>query len=63
MVDMVVHRHALRETLGRLVRLLTGEAAIATDMPALPKPANEKAPAKAAGGKAPPKAEAASPAG
>jgi acetyl-CoA carboxylase carboxyl transferase subunit beta len=29
MVDMVVHRHQLRETLSRLCRLLTGNAAIA----------------------------------
>ncbi len=30
MVDMVVHRHKLRETLGRLCRLMTGNGMIAT---------------------------------
>ena len=31
MIDMVVHRHKLRETLGRLCRLMTAQSAIATD--------------------------------
>jgi acetyl-CoA carboxylase carboxyl transferase subunit beta len=37
MVDMVVHRHRLRETIGRLCRLL-GARADASNLPALPEP-------------------------
>ncbi len=46
MVDMVVHRHALRPTLARLCRLLT-KAPAAEVMP-LPEPANEQLPAPSA---------------
>jgi acetyl-CoA carboxylase carboxyl transferase subunit beta len=62
MVDMVVHRHALRETIARVVRLLTRAPAVqaaAAEAPALPKPAaNGKAAGKSAA-----KAEATPPAG
>jgi acetyl-CoA carboxylase carboxyl transferase subunit beta len=62
MVDMVVHRHALRETIARVVRLLTRAPAVqaaAAEAPALPKPAaNGKAAGKGAA-----KAEATPPAG
>jgi acetyl-CoA carboxylase carboxyl transferase subunit beta len=61
MVDMVVHRHALRETIARVVRLLTRTPAVqaAAEAPALPKPAtNGKAAGKGAA-----KAEATPPAG
>jgi acetyl-CoA carboxylase carboxyl transferase subunit beta len=43
MVDMVVHRHKLRETLGRLCRLMLANASVAT----ITKPAQPQAPAQA----------------
>jgi acetyl-CoA carboxylase carboxyl transferase subunit beta len=41
MVDMVVHRHEMRGTLSRLVRLLTNKAAGAPARPSTTAPANE----------------------
>jgi len=41
MVDMVVHRHHLRSTIGSLVAMLTGKATpaeLATTPPTLPMP-------------------------
>jgi acetyl-CoA carboxylase carboxyl transferase subunit beta len=38
MVDLVVHRHQLRQTLARLCRVLT-KAPVPTDAAALPVPA------------------------
>ena len=46
MIDMVVHRHEIRSTLGRLCRLLTKADALDTALPAVvtPPPAEQAAP-------------------
>jgi acetyl-CoA carboxylase carboxyl transferase subunit beta len=47
MVDMVVHRHELRPTIARLLRILTKQPATGLRLPA-PEPAEEPAEAKPA---------------